>query len=157
MKSIFAAVFLILGLVLLQAADGQSDSRVALPNPKLLTCRSSDCSFLWSEKPEQSTVFPKQVSFDMNRNCIYGITAVYEKSVSYDAVKSAIDQRYSKWLKVEYPGSQALKAWRVEPERFAIQLSVANKFDEKRHIADQGTKQVIYIAFGGMSACDATP
>jgi hypothetical protein len=152
MKSILAIMALSLGLAHFQAADKQNDGRIALPNPKLLTCRSSDCSFLWSEKTEQSTVFPKQVSFDMNQNCIYGITALYDKSVSFDAIKSAIDEQYAKWAKVEYPGS-TLKAWRVEPERFGIQLSVATKSDQKRNIADEGTKQVIYIAFGGRSAC----
>ena len=153
MKSIFAALVLILGLAHFETADGQNNGRIALPNPKLLTCRSSDCSFLWSEKTEQSTVFPKQVSFDMNQNCIFGITAFYDKSVSYEAVKSAIDDRYAKWLNVEYPGRQSLKAWRVEPERFAIQLSVASKSDEKRHLLNEGTKEVIYIAFGGKSGC----
>jgi hypothetical protein len=50
--------------------------------------------------------------------------------------------------------SSPLKIWRVEPDKFAIQLSVADKKDEKQNIADAGTKQAISIAFGGKSACN---
>jgi len=47
----------------------------------------------------------------------------------------------------------SLKLWRVEPEKFAIQLSIADKKDAKRNIAEAGAKRAIYIAFGGTSAC----
>jgi hypothetical protein len=42
----------------------------------------------------------------------------------------------------------------VESEKFAIQLSAADKKDVKSKLADEvGTKRIIYIAFGGRSAC----
>jgi hypothetical protein len=88
----------------------------------------------------------------MDQNCVYGITAIYDKSVPFETVKSAIDERYAKWAKVEYSG-QTLKAWRIEPERFAIQLSMASKADQRKNVADEGTTQVIFLAFGGKSAC----
>ncbi len=89
----------------------------------------------------------------MNQNCLYGVTALYDKSVSVDDVKTAIDERYEKWAHADSANSP-VKLWRVEPEKFAIQLSVAGKEDEKKNIGEAGTKQAIYIAFGGRSACN---
>lgn len=133
----------------------ESASRVVLPNPKLLRCKSSDCFQMWVEKSvEASAVFPKQFSIDMNdQNCLYGMKAPYDKSISLDDIKAAIDERYGKWALPGFENS-GMKLWRVEPEKFAIQLSVADKADEKRQLADAGTKQAIYIAFGGASACN---
>lgn len=152
MKRVIAATVLMLGLVHLQIADEKNASRFVLPNPELLRCRSSDCFRLWSETPESNAVFPKQVIIDMTQSCIYGVTAQYDKSIPVKDIRSAIDERYAKWTKPDFANSP-LQLWRVEPEKFAIQLSVADKGDEKRNLAEAGTKQVIYIAFGGASTC----
>ena len=82
------------------------------------------------------------------------MTVLYDQPTTIDEVKAAVDERYGKWAQPEF-GSSPLRIWRVEPEKFAIQLSVADKKDEKRNIAEAGTKQAIYIAFGGRSACNA--
>ena len=89
----------------------------------------------------------------MNQSCLYGMTALYDKSIPVDDVKAAIDGRYGKWALADFANSP-VKLWRVETKKFAIQLSVADKKDEKRNIAEAGTKQAIYIAFGGRSACN---
>jgi hypothetical protein len=154
LERIFAAVVLMLGLAYGQTATEENGSHIVLPNPKLLRCKSSDCSQVWLEKSaETNAVFPKQVSIDMNQSCLYGMTALYDKSIPLDDIKAAIDKRYGKWAVPEFANSQ-LKLWRVEPEKFAITLSTADKKDEKRNIAEAGTKQALYIAFGGKSACD---
>jgi hypothetical protein len=153
MKRVIAAVVLMLGLAHFQTAKEENGRRFVLPNPQLLRCSSSDCFQLWSEKPEANAVFPKQVIIDMNQNCIYGLRALYDKSIPVDDIKSAIDERYAKWARADFVNSP-LKLWRVEPEKFAIQLSVADKKDEKRNVAEAGTKQAIYIAFGGRSTCN---
>ena len=154
MKRVIAAVFLMLCLANYQIAREENASRLVLPNPKLLRCRSSDCFQLWSEESnEANAVFPKQLIIDMKQSCLYGMTAVYDKSIPVEEVKAAIDESYGKWALAD-SASSAVKLWRVTPERFAVQLSVADKNDEKRNIADAGTKQAIYIAFGGRSACD---
>lgn len=82
-----------------------------------------------------------------------GITALYDKSISLGDIRAAIDEHYGKWAVPDLANSP-LRIWRVEPEKFTIQLSIATKKDEKRNIAEAGTKQAIYIAFGGRSACD---
>jgi hypothetical protein len=81
------------------------------------------------------------------------MTALFDKSIPLDDIKAAIDERYGKWAVPEFVNSP-LKIWRVEPEKFAIQLSVASKKDEKRNMADAGTRQAIYLAVGGKSACN---
>ena len=155
MKRLIAAVLLTLGLANCQIAKEESRSHLVLPNPKLLRCSSSDCFLLWLEKPaEANAVFPKQTIIDMNQNCLYGLRVLYDKSVPLADVKAAIDERYGKWAYAKNDdATMPVKLWRVESEKFAIQLSVVDKKDEKMNIADVGTKEAIYIAFGGRSAC----
>lgn len=154
MKRVLAAVVLMLGLACGQTATEENGNRIVLPNPKLLRCKTSDCSQMWLEKSaETNAVYPKQLTIDMNQSCLYGMTALFDKSVPLDDIKAAIDERYGKWAVPEFLNSP-LKLWRVEPEKFAIQLGVATKKDEKRNIADAGTRQALYIAFGGKSACN---
>lgn len=154
MKRMVAALVLILGLLQCKFAGAQHHSRYVLPSPKLLTCRSTDCSRLWPEQAEPGTVYPKQVTIDVNQDCIYGLTATYDTSVPIDEIKAAIDERYRQWAVNIHPNSPPYM-WRVEPERFAIQLSVADKQDAKKRLLKAGTSHVIYIAFGGESACAA--
>ena len=155
MKRLIAAVLLTLGLANCQTAKEENRTHLVLPNPKLLRCSSSDCFLLWLEKPaEANAVFPKQTIIDMNQNCLYGMRVLYDKSVPLADVKAAIDERYGKWAYAKNDdATMPVKLWRVESEKFAIQLSVADKKDEKMNVAEAGTKEAIYIAFGGRSAC----
>jgi hypothetical protein len=154
MTRVLAALVLMLGLAYGQTATEPNGRRVVLPNPKLLRCKSSDCYQLWLEKSaETNAIFPQQFTIDMNQSCLYGMTALYDRSVPLDDIRAAIDERFGKWAVPEFVNSP-LKIWRVGPEKFAIQLSVASKKDEKRNIADSGSIQAIYIAFGGRSACN---
>ena len=89
----------------------------------------------------------------MNQNCIYGVTALYDKSIPFEDIASAIDARYTRWAKPDFAHAPP-RLWRVEPEKFAIQLSVAGREDEKSNVAEAGTVQAIYIAFGGRSTCN---
>ena len=154
MKRVVCAIILAVGLADGHAVTKNSASRIVLPNPALLRCQSSDCYQVWSEKPAKANaVFPKQVQIDTNEGCIYGLTALYDKSIAVDDIRAAIDQRYGKWAVQQFRNSP-LKMWRIEPEKFAIQLHVADKQDEKRGIAEAGTREAIYVAFGGRSACN---
>jgi hypothetical protein len=89
---------------------------------------------------------------DMEQGCIYGMTALYDKSVSLDEIVSAIDDRYRRWT-VSDLSRPFLHVWRVEDQKFSIQLTLASKEDQKRNATEVGTRQAIYIAFGGKSAC----
>jgi len=152
MKRTIAVLTLMLILPNFQLVRGQDHGRLVLPNPKLLRCSSSDCFQLWSGAIEQKTIFPKQMIVDMEQGCIYGMTALYDKSVSLDEIVSAIDDRYKQWT-VNGLSHPSLRVWRVEDQKFSIQLTVASKEDERRNAAEAGTREAIYIAFGGKAAC----
>jgi hypothetical protein len=152
MKKAIAVAAFVLVLAPFQIAKEQNGGRLVLPNPNLLRCRSSDCSQLWSENPDADAVLPTQIRVDVVHNCVYGFTAIYDKSVSMDAVEAAIDERYKKWALANFAKSQG-RLWRVESEKLVIQLSTANKKDEKKGFALAGTKMVIFLPFGARSAC----
>src|SRR5882724_4258823 len=154
MKRLMATAVLLFGFATSQTATEENSRGILLPSPKLLRCRSSECSQLWLEKSgETSPICPKQLILDMNQGCLYGLTALYEKSIPAEEVMAAIDARYEKSSLSNFANS-SLRLWRIEPDKFAIQMSVADKADEKKHITEAGTTRVIYIAFGGASACD---
>lgn len=109
---------------------------VVLPNPKLLGCQSVACSQLWLiNDPAPDAKYPKQLRIDFSdgsptghgslfkiqNGSPYGLTAVYDKSVTIEAVEVAINEHYAKWT-YGHPDPK-LKLWRVEPERFVIQLA----------------------------------
>jgi hypothetical protein len=111
--------------------------KIVLPNPQLIHCRSAECSQLWKDDSgEGRAVYPSQVLTDVVNGEVVGLTAVYDKSVSTQEIRAAIDTLYAKWKLDLHGGKMAL--WRVESDQIAIDLS-----DQ-----DDGTKQVIYLKFG---------
>lgn len=152
MRTTISVLILILTLLDMQAAIGQNAGRIVLPNPKLLRCNSSDCFQLWTEAPEQKDVLPKQILVDTDHGCIYGMTALYDKSIPLNRIKSAIDDRYKESFYAD-ASSSTVYLWRVEPQKFVIQLSAISKRNARKKYAEAGTTQAIYLAFGGKSAC----
>lgn len=150
MKTLLAAIVLVISFPICQMAQ-EGKTGIVLPNPKLLTCRGADCSQLWQKQSADGAVFPKQLSIDMEQGCVYGMTARYDRSVSVEELTATIDEQYGKWT-VPHFDKGPHRLWRVEPEKFAIQLVVLDKRDEKRGV-EAGTKELILIAFGGRSAC----
>lgn len=151
MERVIATLIFLLGLAHFQAPEKEK-SHVVLPSPQLLRCKSADCYQLWSEKPEADAIFPNQLLMDMNQDCLYGMEAIYDKSVSLHDIESAINEHYSGSKMADFEKTH-LRLWRVESEKFSIQLSESNKKTEKMGLGEVGTKHAIYIAFGGKSAC----
>lgn len=151
MRIVLVAIGLVISLPILQAThDGKPG--IVLPNPKLLTCKGADCPGLWSKESEHNTIFPKQLSIDTEQGCVYGMTAWYDRSVSADDLAAAVDEQYGKWTIPPFDKGPH-RLWRVEPEKFAIQLAVLDKKDQKRGFGEAGTEEMILIAFGARSAC----
>jgi hypothetical protein len=171
MKIFIAAIVFATLLTSSPRIEHENRSRIVLPNPRLLGCRSSGCSQLWQDNPvPPNAIYPRQVIIDIfgNDSCPRGIMALYEKSVSTDEINAALDQRYGKWAQ---GGNAALpvKLWRVEPEKFAIQLAVTHdrtkeasgdeafafalsqifEQSERSNVAEAGMKQLIFLAFVG--------
>jgi hypothetical protein len=95
---------------------------------------------MWLGEPSGNALYPTQVTIDIDNSSkrgVIGIMATYDESVSMDDIQLSIDRHYSKWA---FPknSTSVVKLWRVESEKFAIQLS-----------EDGGVKRVIYMAFAG--------
>lgn len=143
MKRLGSAVILIVAFASCLHGKPKNGRHIVLPSSSPMKACSSSRVQLWQDAPaDTNAVYPAQVSFDhfINGSCPRGILALYDKSVSLDEIKAALDLRYSKWAQA---GNSNIKLWRVESEKFAIQLATV----------EDGVKQVIYIAFTG-TKCD---
>jgi hypothetical protein len=125
MKRVFVAVLLTLVLAY-GAATEENGIRVVLPNPKLLRCNPSDCDQVWLKNSTNRRCVPEASQHRHESKLPHGMTAIYDKSVPFDDIRTAIDERYGKWA-VPQLSSSPLKMRRVVPEKFAIQLSVVSK------------------------------
>jgi hypothetical protein len=153
MKTIVAAAIFMAGFACYGQSNPESGKRVILPNAQLLRCVSLTCSQLWQDKaPDGNDIYPKDVSADLPENspCPLGVTVHYDKSVSMEELKAAIDVRYGKWAKATNPTSP-VKSWRVETESFSIQLREVDKIDAQLSgdKLEVGAKTITYTAFPG--------
>jgi hypothetical protein len=174
MKSILVTVLVVMATMGAKSSgqiDHENGIDLVLPNSQLLLCKSSTCSQLWEDKPAKvDAIYPRQLIVDIfgDGKCPRGIMALYEKSVSIDQLKASIDSRYGKWALADNATSR-VKLWRVESEKFAIQLAVTGSRDvsltkdqaradaigrgfgygDRSDVTEAGMKQVIYIAFTG--------
>lgn len=151
MKRLTATVILMLGLASYGQVRRENGKHSVLPNTKLLRCVASRCSQIWQDKPPGvNDVYPKQVVFDLlgNNPCPLGVLARYDKSVSMGDLKAAIDERCGKWA-LPSNATAPVKLWRVEPGKFAIQLSEVDKQKLKVEEAEVEVeaKTVTYMAF----------
>ena len=122
------------------AQVGDNTRKIVLPNPRLIHCHAEECSQLWrQDSGDGRVVYPAQVLTDFAGGEVVALTAVYDKSVSTQELRAAIDALYAKSKVVQ--GSK-LFVWRVEPERMAVQLA---------DLGD-GTNQVAYLKFGTTSS-----
>jgi len=110
-----------------------STRKVVLPNPQLVHCRSAECSQLWKQdSTDGGTLYPAQVLTDFVNGEVVGLTVVYDKSVSKEELRAAINALFLNSPQV------ANDVWRVEPEQLAISL-----FD-----GSDGAKEITYLKFG---------
>lgn len=134
-RFIAAAVLAVLSLTYVTAQT--SGRHIILPNTKLLGCRGSTCGQLWQdEASDWNAVYPWQVSTDVSEKTVIGLTALYDKPVTFNEVKSAIEERYGKWAFLDLKSTGA-KVWRIESEKFIISATPMKN----------GMVQVIYLVF----------
>jgi hypothetical protein len=119
----------------------ERDVRIVLPNASLVGCNSPSCYQVLPNASsdtisDTSAVYPWQVILDFNQPAIIGLTALYDQPVTIDDVQAAVDERYGKWAKANFR-TGPVRLWRVESERFSIQLSTNGN----------GMVQLIYLTF----------
>jgi hypothetical protein len=139
MRRLIVVPFLLASISAL-AQQRETGRSIVLPNPQLIHCRSAECSqLLRQDSGDGRAAYPAQVLTDFVDGEIVGLTAVYDKFVSIQELRSAIDSLYAKW-KIESLQNATAGIWRVDSEKLVVQL--ADRGD--------GTKTVIYlsIAYG---------
>lgn len=120
---------------------------IILPDSKLIGCKVSTCSQVMPDPIADShAVYPWKVLVDINEGGIIGLIALYDTSTSIDVIKAAIDDRYGKWAIPEFK-TGPVNLWRIEPEKFVIQLA---KYDN-------GTIQLIYLTLGAKHPVPPAP
>jgi hypothetical protein len=135
---------------------------VVLPNPELLGCQSGACSQIWlTNDPAPDAKYPEQLRIDFSdgspmgraeslwgipNGSPYGIIAIYDKSVTIEAVAASVNEHYAKWTYGD-PDSK-VKLWRVEPEKFVIQLACHK---------DEHGPWLIYLPLARKSPIDHKP
>lgn len=91
MKRFAAGLTVIMSMASCRPAKHENAGHVVLPDPKLL-----GCMVLQRPLADTNVPYPKQVSIDFDQASGRGVMAVYDKSVSIDELKLAIDDRYGK-------------------------------------------------------------
>jgi hypothetical protein len=155
MKTLIAPIILIVCLTA-GGTNPPNIKHVVLPSSRLLRCQSASCSQLWQEDEgnKGTAIYPAKITIDRfgDDACPRGILALYDKSVSMDAVESAVNQRFGKWAYDTNASSNNIKLWRVEPEKFAIQLALWHEEEtlstKHKPAKDKGgVPQLIFEAF----------
>jgi hypothetical protein len=117
-------------------STGETPGKVILPNPKLIRCSTSACPPVLPDGTDPRAVYPWQVSLDYTNGSVIGLTALYDQPTSAGDVQAAVDECYEQWAKADFR-TGPLRIWRVEPERFVIELSQT----------DTGMVQLVYLTF----------
>lgn len=86
------------------------------PIPMLLTSANAD----WS---------PKQVVLDYKDNACYGAMVHYDRSQSFDVLRSAINARFGEHEQPTFADDPTMGIWRMDDAGFTIQLSDAEEED----------------------------
>lgn len=132
---IIAAISCSLASLCAGAQVGANTRNIVLPSPQLIHCRSAECSQLWKQdSADGGVVYPAQVFTDFVNGEVVGLTAVYDKSISTEEIRKAINALYEKWELLDLRRQKG-GLWRVEPEQIVIQLAERSN----------GTKQLIYL------------
>jgi hypothetical protein len=152
MRTVIALVVAGLSVCAQSSEHPPMQRTVVLPSPELLRCVGPSCQQVWHPIADSNAIYPQQVAIDFDNGCIYGLAAHYDPGTSAESIKAAINSSFKQWEIIGKDESDR-GVWRVEPMKFAISLSTADKKDAKLLHEDVGTKDVLYIAFGGKSAC----
>ncbi len=138
----FAGILVLLLLFTAGTVSPEGESVIVLPNPGLLDCKVASCSKLWlDDATSAGAIFPIQLSMDMARGCVYGFRARYAPEVPFEEVHAAIDRKYAAFAVPMSSAPQApFKLWRVEPQKFAIQLSKGTEQADRENWADAFSK-----------------
>jgi hypothetical protein len=147
MKPIIVTVLLLAGISSASSGQiaGRADKRVILPSIKLVRCMTSDCfQLLQDDPPRPGDIYPEHIDVAfLDRWCPFGLTARYNKAVSLEELKAALEKRYGKGTTENWPNGPAV-TWEVESAHVLVVLDTADKrMAENQHV-EEGTKSIHY-------------
>jgi len=138
---------LVIGMcsISVEQTKDQSRKRVILPNIKLVRCMTSVCfQLLQDEPPRRGDIYPEHIDVAfLDRWCPFGLTARYNKAVSFEDLKAALEKRYGKGTARNWTDAPLL-TWDVEPDHLFIQIDVADNQMALNNRVEEGTKFVHY-------------
>ena len=104
-----------------------------------------DCfQLLQDEPPRPGDIYPEHIDVAfLDRWCPYGLTARYNKTVSFDDLKAALEKRYGKGTAESWPHGPAV-TWQVESAHIFIELEIADKGMAYNQHVEEGTKNIHY-------------
>jgi hypothetical protein len=148
MKSAFRVAVLVVGIWAISSGQTKQSAtrRVILPNVKLIRCMTSDCfQLLQDDPPRPGDIYPEHIDVAfLDRWCPFGLTARYNKAVSFEDLKAALEKRYGKGT-VKNWGDAPLMIWDIESDHLFIQLQVAGKrMVQNEPLIAEGAKLIHY-------------
>jgi hypothetical protein len=148
MKPIILTALLLTGIcssISFGQVAGRPDKRVILPSIKLVRCMTSDCfQLLQDDPPRPGDIYPEHIDVAfLDRWCPFGLTARYNKAVSFEELKAALEKRYGKGTAENWPHGPAM-TWQVESDHVFIELEVADKQMAQNQHVEEGTKNIHY-------------
>ncbi len=111
--AIVLCLFSMRGLV---AQDSPHRQTIVLPNPDLIGCAGKTCAppLDFIGDPAEM-IFPTQIALDIGeKGCQYGFMAYYDKSVSAEQLRVALNERYPN--AADPVGESPRGFWRLESE-----------------------------------------
>src|ERR1700676_5079226 len=123
MKSMFLTALLVTSILSMSFGQTgeQPTKRVILPNIKLVRCMTSDCfQLLQDEPPRPGDIYPEYINVAfLDRWCPFGLTARYNKAVSFEGLKYALEKRYGKGTAKNWTDAP-LVIWEIESDHLVI-------------------------------------
>jgi hypothetical protein len=148
-----------------QAATSTNDrnKHIVLPNPALMGCKTGNCTQVLPDKiADPDAACPWQVSVDITGDKVIGLTALYDQPITIDDLQAAVDEHYGQWSVATFR-TGPVRIWRVEPQKFVIQLAVADSgmvqlifltLDAKHPMSDQA-QEYLYCSMKRSAECVA--
>jgi hypothetical protein len=144
MKSLFLTAILVTGMCGVAAAQAKHETakRVILPNIRLVRCMTSDCfQLLQDEPPRPGDIYPEHIDIAfLDRWCPFGLTARYNKAVSFGDLKDALEKLYGKGTAENWPHGPVV-TWKVESDHVFVELEIADKLMAQNQHVEEGTQK----------------
>jgi hypothetical protein len=111
---------------------------------------TSDCfQLLQDEPPRPGDIYPEYINVAfLDRWCPFGLDARYNKAVSLEDLRDALEKRYGKGTAKNWTDAP-LVIWELESTHLFIQLDVADKRMAQNQHVEEGTRSVHYSDVSG--------